>query len=220
MFIVRSLGNGSCCEVLFESESLCRNPAESRKTEKGTAHDIANCLAGSGRGVERAGESRGQDPVIAVPDIAWALQERDCKDVDSDTKEGHLIVSATETGQSFWSEGKPRLRVSTAPSQPQSIITFHTRQDPCSSDKAYALESSIPQANAICYENMAVRRLTPRECERLQGFPDDWTRYGIDENGKKVEISDTQRYKMMGNAVTVNVIEWIGNRIMQLYGKS
>jgi len=60
-----------------------------------------------------------------------------------------------------------------------------------------------------------VRRLTPRECERLQGFPDDWTRYGIDENGKEVDLSDTQRYRQMGNAVTVPVAEWIGKRIVQ-----
>ena len=47
-----------------------------------------------------------------------------------------------------------------------------------------------------------VRRLTPVECERLQGFPDNWTRYGKDDE----QISDTQRYKCCGNAVTTNVI--------------
>ena len=54
-----------------------------------------------------------------------------------------------------------------------------------------------------------IRRLTPKECERLQGFPDDWTQEGIDENGEIFKISDTQRYKMCGNAVTVNVIKEI-----------
>ncbi len=48
-----------------------------------------------------------------------------------------------------------------------------------------------------------IRRLTPTECERLQGFPDGWTE----------GFSDTQRYKMMGNAVTVNVIAAIGGRL-------
>jgi DNA (cytosine-5)-methyltransferase 1 len=62
-----------------------------------------------------------------------------------------------------------------------------------------------------------IRRLTPRECERLQGFPDDWTRYGL-MDGKIVEISDTQRYKMMGNAVTVNVVEAIGRKILKVMG--
>ena len=53
--------------------------------------------------------------------------------------------------------------------------------------------------------DLNVRRLTPRECERLQGFPDDWT----------ASQSDSQRFKQMGNAVTVNVIEWIGKRLME-----
>ena len=48
-----------------------------------------------------------------------------------------------------------------------------------------------------------IRRLTPTEYERLQGFPDGWTNC----------LSDTQRYKTLGNAVTVNVVEWIGKRI-------
>lgn len=59
---------------------------------------------------------------------------------------------------------------------------------------------------------IGVRRLTPRECERLQGFPDDWTRWGAD--GK--EISNSARYRMLGNAVTVNVAEWIGRRLMEV----
>lgn len=50
-----------------------------------------------------------------------------------------------------------------------------------------------------------IRRLTPLECERLQAFPDDWTKFGRDGE----LISDSQRYKMCGNAVTVNVIEAI-----------
>ena len=55
-----------------------------------------------------------------------------------------------------------------------------------------------------------IRRLTPIECERLQGFPDNWTEYG--ESGK---ISDTQRYKMCGNAVTVDVVEAVANSIIK-----
>ncbi len=54
-----------------------------------------------------------------------------------------------------------------------------------------------------------IRRLTPIECERLQGFPDNWTKIGLE----KGEISDSQRYKMCGNAVTVDVVEAIANKI-------
>ena len=50
-----------------------------------------------------------------------------------------------------------------------------------------------------------IRRLTPIECERLQGFPDDWTKMG-DYNGEIKTVSNTQRYKTCGNAVTVDVV--------------
>jgi len=60
-----------------------------------------------------------------------------------------------------------------------------------------------------------IRRLTPLECERLQGFPDNFTKYGIDNNGKGIEISDTQRYKVCGNAVTTSVITTIGNQLLK-----
>lgn len=53
-------------------------------------------------------------------------------------------------------------------------------------------------------QNAMVRRLTPKECERLQGFPDDWTAI----------CSDTQRYKQCGNAVTVNVIRAIAEKLL------
>jgi len=61
-----------------------------------------------------------------------------------------------------------------------------------------------------------IRRLTPVECERLQGFPDGWTEIGI-QDGKQVKVSDTQRYKMLGNAVTTNVITFLGGRIMEAW---
>jgi DNA (cytosine-5)-methyltransferase 1 len=51
-----------------------------------------------------------------------------------------------------------------------------------------------------------VRRLTPLECERLQGFPDGWTD----------SQSDSQRYKQMGNAVAVPVVQWIINRLVEV----
>ena len=62
--------------------------------------------------------------------------------------------------------------------------------------------------NAVQLDNQ-IRRLTPRECERLMSWPDDWTRWGTDEKGNKIEISDTQRYKMAGNGVVSNVVKWL-----------
>lgn len=57
---------------------------------------------------------------------------------------------------------------------------------------------------------LRIRRLTPIECERLQGFPDNWTAEGVDG-----AISDTQRYKMCGNAVTTNVVQAVFERILK-----
>jgi DNA (cytosine-5)-methyltransferase 1 len=60
-----------------------------------------------------------------------------------------------------------------------------------------------------------IRRLTPLECERLQAFPDDWTRYGINEKGEEYLVSDTQRYKMCGNAVTTSVIAAVMRKVLK-----
>lgn len=73
------------------------------------------------------------------------------------------------------------------------------------------------QKDNLLLEHLKIRRLTPMECERLQGFPDGWTEWGIDENGEKVRTSDTQRYKMLGNAVTTNVITFLGNKILEAW---
>lgn len=61
-----------------------------------------------------------------------------------------------------------------------------------------------------------IRRLTEIECERLQGLPDDFSRYGINHKGEVCEISASQRYKTLGNAMTVNVIEAIVTRMIQV----
>jgi len=60
-----------------------------------------------------------------------------------------------------------------------------------------------------------IRRLSPIECERLQGFPDDWTSEG-DYDGEIKDVSNTQRYKMCGNAVTVDVVTAVVERIKPL----
>lgn len=69
-------------------------------------------------------------------------------------------------------------------------------------DPAFTLTS---QDKHGVYDGLSIRRLTPVECERLQGFPDNWTE----------GISDTQRYKCLGNAVTTSVITEIGKKLMQ-----
>ena len=87
------------------------------------------------------------------------------------------------------------------------VTNYHTK------DIANTLHSSSGGGgNTDQYiQDKRIRRLTPIECERLQGFPDNWTRYG-QELG---EISDSQRYKMCGNAVTVDVVEAVAKKIKE-----
>lgn len=62
-------------------------------------------------------------------------------------------------------------------------------------------------------QGYAVRRLTPRECERLMGFPDDWTR--VPYRGMAAdECPDTPRYRAIGNSMAVPVMAWIGERML------
>ena len=70
------------------------------------------------------------------------------------------------------------------------------------------------RATVLPISGATVRRLTPTECERLQGFPDGWTSHRIDEKKGLVEQADSARYKQMGNAVCVNVVEWLMERLV------
>jgi site-specific DNA-cytosine methylase len=72
-------------------------------------------------------------------------------------------------------------------------------------DTHHTLRSGTKQSTGVIMESN-VRRLTPVECERLQGFPDDWT----------ASQSDSTRYKQMGNAVAVPVVEWIVQNIVDV----
>jgi site-specific DNA-cytosine methylase len=71
-----------------------------------------------------------------------------------------------------------------------------------SEEHSFTLDSTPHNDIMRSRQDFKIRRLTPIECERLQGFPDNWTE----------GFSDTQRYKMLGNAVTVKVIRSIFDR--------
>ena len=81
-----------------------------------------------------------------------------------------------------------------------SVPNSNTRRGRVGKQIAQTIDTGMQQHTL---QDSQIRRLTPRECERLQGFPDDWTE----------GISDTQRYKCLGNAVTTNVITAIINRL-------
>ena len=73
-------------------------------------------------------------------------------------------------------------------------------------------KNSSSTGSFIKTKSNKIRYLTEIECERLQGFPDNWTQYG-DYNGTIKPIAKTQRYKLIGNAVTVDIVELIAKRL-------
>ena len=114
------------------------------------------------------------------------------------------VKSATKQGYEVAEEGD-----SINLSQPNS----ETRRGRVGKQKAQTLETSCNQA---VVENYRIRRLTPIECERLQGFPDDHTAFG-NYDGEVKPMSNTQRYKQCGNAVTVDVVQAVANQCKPLF---
>lgn len=102
----------------------------------------------------------------------------------------------------------------------QTLNTMHDAQAVMCEDVSHA-----PRAKAACayredaetypVQNMVVRRLTPLECERLQGFPDHWTDIGewTDEKGKKHKDADSPRYKALGNSIALPFWDWMLRRM-------
>jgi len=96
--------------------------------------------------------------------------------------------------------------------------TSKTRRGRVTKGYAQSLETIQHQHTiqpGLTQNHSNIRRFTPKECERLQGFLDDWTSKGIID-GKVVDMSDTQRYKQCGNAVTVDVVQAVGEKIYTL----
>jgi DNA (cytosine-5)-methyltransferase 1 len=92
--------------------------------------------------------------------------------------------------------------------------TLTASNDPSRSPQSQEITQ---QVEAVHRAASVVRRLTPIECCRLQGFPDDWNSEGIDKTGKRIQMADAPRYRQLGNAVTVNVANWIANNLAAVY---
>lgn len=123
---------------------------------------------------------------------------------------GETVPTLTESHDHHGGANPPIIvRPVLTPDRP--IKRQHGRRFKENGEEMFTLTGQDIHGVQIDYE---IRRLTPLEFERLQGFPDDWTSEGI-INGKIVNISNNQRYKMMGNAVTTNVIESIARRFPQ-----
>ena len=103
-----------------------------------------------------------------------------------------------------------------------SITSPINASNPQSGDPCHTLTDD--SRNYLVEENMetVVRRLTPLECERLQGFPDGWTDIGdwVDSKGKKHKgESDSPRYKALGNSIALCWWEWLAEKICAEYDR-
>ena len=87
--------------------------------------------------------------------------------------------------------------------------TSKTRRGRVGKQKAQTIDTIMHQ---VTVQKTGIRRLTPVECNRLQGFPDDWNEKGI-VGGEIIKMSDTQRYRQAGNAVTVPIVKMIAEKI-------
>jgi DNA (cytosine-5)-methyltransferase 1 len=187
VFIVGSLGTYRCLEVLFESESMQGNPAKSGETGKEVAYSLRanpshSCDKGDG----------GLNQTL----VASTLRNRSFKEGSSMSGRGgeddfNLIASSLDT-----MSGGP---------DDNSAQANHLVAGTVSAKWAKGTGGpSGDEAQNLVNGEIGIRRLTPVECERLQGFPDDWT----------AMHADTVRYRQLGNAIAVPVAEWIGTRII------
>ena len=215
VFIMASLGNMRCGQVLFECESMSGNIEKGRETRQGIAWSIK----------ERAGKPGGGKGIMIDQFNSYGLNSSSSLYVMASGQSNAEIESERRTALTGLHE---QPIVCLGGQHPNTAVEYNISPtlteasekggghtpivwEPRSPDGVPRIhdDGKIPTLNAMkggqrqpC---VGVRRLTPTECCRLQGFPDDWN-----DN-----VSDTQRYCQMGNAVTVNVVEWIGKRIIK-----
>ncbi len=141
------------------------------------------------------------------PHVATAVYENSRRDAL------RIYEGTSPTLQSFMGTGGCNVPMVQDQNKPVHFDTYNQAV----SDVSMTLSCSASDANhvgTVYQPAMAVRRLTPRECERLQGFPDDWSM--IPWKGKPAEeCPDGPRYKACGNSMAVNVMRFIGEAIAQ-----
>ena len=99
------------------------------------------------------------------------------------------------------------------------MLVCGVNQDVAHTLRAKANCAYREDAETYPIQNMRVRRLTPMECERLQGFPDGWTDIGdwVDSKGKKHKCADAPRYKALGNSIAIPPWKWVLKRLCACY---
>ena len=238
VFVVGHFGDWRpAARALFESESLRGDSPPSREARKETSVFTPSSIGGyrSGAGTLRASGGDlggGSEHLIAQP--VYEVHHQDarvkeangvCQTMTSRWGTGRGNVPLTYGIPGNWIGRKPENGGNAV--EPMNNIApcltkadqhgvahpmvVHGTQDPCVSDIAFAQGRNNGAENVIAHQ-MAVRKLSPVECERLQGFPDHYT--DIKPNGKATPYSP--RYKTLGNSMAVPVMVWIGQRIKQV----
>jgi len=224
VFVVGCLGDWrSAGKVLFKPESLSGDPAPSRSKGQRVAPTVT-----TGPPYARTGNDRVETEAYVTyrkvshgeytkDQGASTMMARDYKDATD------LITfspqNSASNGLSISEHTVPTLQT-----KKQSAVVIdraafnqgvNAKYDPLIKEQETMPTLVARGPHAIQQRDMKVRRLTPRECERLQGFPDDWTR--IQWKGKKPEeCPDGHRYKAIGNSMAVPVMRWIGQQIKQV----
>jgi len=220
VFVVGSLGNNwaAAAEILSIRESLQGHPAPSRETGEGLTGPLEQGPEGSGGPIIgdavastvtshwAKGPSGGPrdecDNLIAHDPKAWTVNNS----VGFYSNVGTQEMNGIREGGPM-----PPLKASAV----AAAAGFLPDQGSKAEGMGYEKEVSptLRQSKTPGVEqNMAVRRLTPRECERLQGFPDDYTQ--VHHRGKPA--SDGPRYRALGNSMAVPVVQWIGRGIERI----
>ena len=196
VFLVGCLGDWrSAAEVLFESESLSGDPAPSKEKRQETSGYTSSSFGAYGEGVGTVRAAGGDLGGGSETLVAQCLT----------TRTGSAYDPTTET-----------LPVA------YSIMPMNSGKDSKArvTDVAQPLMAGGPvggNQGGDFIHAASVRRLTPTECERLQGFPDNYTEIAY---GKKTEgeCPVGPRYKALGNSMAVPVMKWIGERINEKEG--
>ena len=237
---------GLCApEVLFERASMRGNPASSAGTKKVTAGTPTGCATEPGKAYGLNGGSR-ETGRSAIPEATHTLGVTLRESVVYDARgDGNGKIANTLTGDhdnrftdytrvaASIGNGQQHMSVNVECAgtlncmhDPETVIVcdrassnqgVNAKYDPFIgyAEAAPTLTAQGPHAVAVP-PRYTVRRLTPRECERLQGFPDDWTRpctVFVDSRGRTREITDTARYRALGNSIAIPFWRWLLRRI-------
>jgi len=226
VFVVGCLGEQRrTAEVLFEPHGVRRHFAPRRQEGKGVTGTLEARAGGGGFDAGAHGAASGHLVPQWPAETACALQA--CFGAKQGLEDQHiragapLFVPAPMTFD-WQSGGDVRLNVSSvATSALQANQTPAVVHSIClGSDPIHSVEVAMPSTTrngdpGVIQRGTAVRRITPTEAERLQGFPDGWTQ--VPYRGKpQDQCPDGPRYHALGNSMAAPVVRWIGQRIQEV----